>query len=333
MRKRFTFTGKAFFLFTDIHSSAMAAITLIKGHGSENDFFIIDNLEQQFDDRSKSGLSKLLCNRKNILGGADGVLFMEKGRLAPHLMRIFNADGTEALMCGNGMRLAGRWSASQLDTTETTVENVTHLPYRIHLQDNFFKDVFGISILLPPAGLQQDFINNAPPVLQQDIITGFDEKNRYTAITMPNPHIVSFMDTIEDSKLHMIGKEANDNKLVFPQGVNVSWIRVQNDHTIFVSTYERGVGLTNACGTAMIASAVAGVLKGKLPRNETITVQNKGGFIQVTVHDDWSAHMTGNATFNAHYSIAVEGETIHILSHVGSNEQEKYDVLKTAAQS
>lgn len=310
----------------------MAAITLIKGHGSENDFFIIDNLEQRFDDRAKSDLSRILCDRKNILGGADGVLFMEKGRQSPHLMRIFNADGTEALMCGNGMRLAGRWSAGQLDATEVTVENVTHLPYRIRVQEDFFRDVFGISIRFPPAGLEQDFIKGAPAVLQQQAIGGFDEKRAYTAITMPNPHIIAFMQHIDDQELEAAGKAANDNKQLFPQGVNVSWTSVIDDYTIFVSTYERGVGLTNACGTAMVAATVAGVLRGDLPPCETITVRNKGGFIKVTVYEDWSTLMTGNATYNAHYSVAVDGQDqILILSHVTGNEQEKYELLKTAA--
>lgn len=310
----------------------MAALTVIKGHGSENDFFIIDNREQRFDDTAKAAISMLLCNRKNMLGGADGVLFMEKGRYTPHLMRIFNADGTEALMCGNGMRLAGRWSATQLETPAVTVENVTHLPYEVNIQNDFFNEVFGISILFPPAGLQQDFINNNPPLLQQSTIPGFDEAHLYTAVAMPNPHIVSYMDTIDENLLYKAGKTANDDKVIFPHGVNVSWIQLRNSHTIFVNTYERGVGLTNACGTAMIASAIAGVQQGILPAGEIITVQNKGGFIKVMVNADWSTLMTGNATFNAEYAIAIEGDTIHILSHVGSNEQEKYEVLKAAIQ-
>lgn len=305
-------------------------IELIKGHGSENDFFIVDNTSGSLDYAAKKHLSLLLCQRNNLLGGADGVLYMEKGKGAPYQMRIFNADGSEALMCGNGMRLAGRWSAQQLKCDHTTVENVTGLSYNITIDNAFYKNVHAISTVFPPADLEQDFINNTPLHLNNQTIGSFDTARSYTAIAMPNPHIIAYVAAgIDDVMLKAIGEEANSDIGLFPQGVNVSWVQFIDAHTIFVSTYERGVGLTNACGTAMIASAITGVQLGLLSFNEEIKVKNKGGFIKVEVKEDWSSVMTGNATFSNHYTVVVEKEEIVVTSHIATNEQVFYDLLKS----
>jgi diaminopimelate epimerase len=308
----------------------MITINTIKGHGSENDFFIIDNLHAQFDDTQKTHISILLCNRANALGGADGVLFMEKGVNTPHLMRIFNSDGSEALMCGNGMRLAGRWSLEHLQTDTCSVENITHIAYKIGYHSNFHEGVKAVDIHFPSANFTQDFINHSgATTFFNQYLPDVDTSRKYTAIAMPNPHIIASVAHIDDVALDAVGYEANHNKQLFPQGVNVSWMQIINNNTIFVSTYERGVGLTNSCGTAMLASAITGVTQGLLLSETELTIKNKGGFIKALVHQDNATIMTGNATYTAHYTIALDKETLQILSHVATTEQEKYEQAKT----
>lgn len=332
--KRFTFTeDKAFFLLLNNHelnSFPTHHLELIKGHGSENMFFIIDNLNLQWDDNNKKHLTTLLCQKNNVLQGADGVLFMEPGLHTPHLMRIFNADGSEALMCGNGMRLAGRWSLEKLHSQNCTVENVTHLPYSIQRQDNFTPNVYAVELSLPAANLLVDFLHadTKPPFVNQ-VFPTLDPNHTYTAVAMPNPHIIALLqNTINDSQLETIGSLANSQAQIFKDGVNVSWAKVIDPSTLYVSTFERGVGLTNSCGTAMVAATVTACIQNLTDKNANITVLNKGGFITVKVMDDLSAKMTGNATYLAYYSINIEDGNLTILEQENTKEQLAYDLLK-----
>jgi diaminopimelate epimerase len=308
-------------------------IDAIKAHGSENDFFLIDNTSNRFNDEMKCTLAKILSQRSNILNGADGVIFMENGSNTPYKMRIFNADGNEALMCGNGLRIAGRWALAQKNCKVDSIENVTDLPYTITLDENFADGVNAVKIEFPPADLQAQFLlsNHTRPILSIQL-PEIDSVNNYSAVAMPNPHIVSIIPTIDINKLKVVGEKANDKDCpYFVDGVNVSWVKIINNNTIFVNTYERGVGLTNSCGTAMIASTVTGILQGKLSYNTDITVYNLGGFIKVNVNDKLCAVMTGNATYNIFYQLNINEITnqIEVLQSVYTKEQENYNRLKS----
>lgn len=276
------------------------SIPIIKCHGSENTFFLIDenDLPSSFTEENRMKLSQLLCQATAKWEGADGILIMEKGENSAYKMRIYNADGSEALMCGNGMRVAGRWALEQEAKKETVVENVTHLQYHICFDTDYFEHITATSIVFPPANFNAStFINIKSSTLQQEKVPQFYENYKFTAVAMPNPHIVAIVDDMNIKQLETIGKEANKNKDIFPQGVNVSFVRYINDHKIFVATYERGVGLTNACGTAMLAATITVNKENLVPKNEWVMVQNPGGFIKVNIAEDWSTTMIGNANY------------------------------------
>lgn len=305
-------------------------IHLIKGHGSENTFFIIDNMDNRFDDSTKAQYTKVLCNAKHIAGfeNIDGVLFMERGKHNDSLMRIFNADGSEALMCGNGMRLAGRWSLDYFKESTGIVENVTHLPYTVSLQTNFAPQVYGIQITLPTATFDASFIHSqTDKIYLNQTIEGFDTLRSYSTVNMPNPHIIAFVKDIDDNELQRVGQAAQTDVL-FPNSVNVSWVKVIDKKTIFVSTFERGVGLTNSCGTAMMASCITGVRLGLLSFEKTIKVKNKGGYILAEVLHDFSSKMTGNATYLAQYEVLIDHEIVAVLKQEELDEQKYYQALK-----
>lgn len=298
----------------------------IKAHGSQNEFFIIDTRKNNFFTESfRKELAIALCNRSNWLDGADGIVYVDQGMDTAYQMRIFNADGSEALMCGNGMRVMARWVLEQEQAKSLTIENVTNLKYDVKPIDIYFKDVKAVALQMPPAIINSlGIIEHTSGAWINQSIPDFYPEMKFTVVAMPNPHIVAAVDAVDMALLETIGKAANENKAIFPQGVNVSFAQYTNETEIFVATYERGVGLTNACGTAMIASTVTGILLEKLSKNQQISVKNPGGFIQVTINDDYSCEMIGNATYTAEIVLDIDEEDpslFTITSHTELSEE------------
>lgn len=279
----------------------MSPIPIIQCHGSENTFFLINHLDlpENFSMHNRAQLSQLLCRKTTDWEGADGILIMEHSSAMRFRMRIYNADGSEALMCGNGMRIAGRWALEQENTSKTAVENVTGLEYLVEKDRTYYPNIEATTIAFPSANFQaNEFIKGiTSEMFHQKTIPHFQEAYKFTAIAMPNPHIVAIVENIDTEALVIIGTEANKRKDVFPEGVNVSFVQKKGKKHLFVATYERGVGLTNACGTAMIASTITMQLADEIPKVEWIKVQNKGGFIKVRIAEDWSTQMIGNANY------------------------------------
>jgi diaminopimelate epimerase len=311
-------------------------IPYIKGHGSGNDFILIDirsfypplSMEQKRDWAIK------LCNRETSIG-ADGVLFVTDARKGDGCMRIFNADGSEAEMCGNGIRLVGRYVAETAGKKEVLIQNVTALDYPIHHQSDFFEGVEAYQVKLPPASFKPSdipFNTVLDPFIDQPI-PSLSENQRFTALALPNPHLISYVDTIDFNLLESMGKQVNEDKSLFPQGMNLSFVKLLDEKTVFVATYERGVGITNACGTAMCSSVISGIALGKLPVDTTIKVINRGGFIEVKVLSDGYCLMTGNATFEyqSYFHVGEDGAMIvGGEKEVFTLEKSAYDQLVTS---
>lgn len=276
-------------------------IEILKCHGSGNDFILIDKMDYRYDlnDEDKKNLALTLCNRNSGIG-ADGLLMMEDCETADCTMRIFNADGTEADMCANGLRLAGRYISEKKKASHVGIENITQINYSIANEKEIFEKVIGIEVSMPPANFYSADVpvisDNDEMILER--INELDHELSFTAVAMPNPHIISFVNTIDENKLISIGKKANELKSVFPKGVNVSFVKIISLTMIYVATYERGVGITNSCGTAMFASVASAIKNNLLRVDEEIKVINKGGFIKVIVNEDWGGTMYGNATYN-----------------------------------
>lgn len=291
-------------------------INVIKAHGSQNTFFVIDIRNQSFF--SNDVLKKItisLCNPQGLLKGADGVLYIDKGIHSKYKMRIFNADGSEALMCGNGMRIVARWALEESKTSTNIVENITNLVYSVSSNQDFHSDVKGVSIKFPSASLdasqvllstEPNFLNKSIPTLHPDLL--------FTAVAMPNPHIVANVQKIDMDLLALLGKKANEITDIFPAGVNLSFMQQLNANELYVATYERGVGLTNACGTAMIASTLVAILQNKVQRNQLITVKNPGGYVQISIDEQNAATMIGNATYLLEAQIEIDEDEIDVYT-------------------
>jgi len=245
----------------------------------------------------KKQLALFLCDRNSDFG-ADGILYVDNS-VADGKMVIFNADGSEAEMCGNGIRIVARYVAEQLEKPDVVIENTTGIKYPLNFVGDFFTDITAFELSFP----QADFAPASVPInikggkLVNELIPELSTEIKFTALAMPNPHIVGFVDEISEGKLKAIGEKANNLRSILPNGVNLNLGKMISDTSIYVATYERGVGITYSCGTGMFSTTVSAVVNGLVKKGEWITLFNKGGYTKCLVNDDFSGRMIGNASY------------------------------------
>lgn len=279
-------------------------IEILKTHGSYNDFILIDEYSHDygFNDEQRTMLTKVLCDRNTALG-ADGILFVQKSEVADARMRIFNSDGTEPEMCGNGLRCAGRYITELLNRDHAVVETLK-ANLDVQRTENIYGDIQTYEVLIGPVSFDVDSL----PVIHNEkklyntVIPELSPDLSFTAVSMPNPHIITLVNEIDEAQVAAIGKKANELKSVFPKGVNVSFVKDLGNAKIFVQTYERGVGITNSCGTAMSASSLITCLLGINHPENDVTVLNNGGMVRCKVNElketgEYSVKLKGNATY------------------------------------
>jgi diaminopimelate epimerase len=247
-------------------------------HGLGNDFIVIDNRDDKISDTEATALSLRLCKRRFSVG-ADGLLLVSNSTVADVKMRIFNADGSEAEMCGNGIRCFAKYCYENNVTrkNELTVETLAGIK-RIWLtiENQKVKSVMvdmGTPILdrskIPMRGNGTCINEN----LQID-----EEQYRITCLSVGNPHCVVFVDKVDDFPVPMVGPKIENHSL-FPKKTNVEFVQVLNSHELKVRVWERGCGETLACGTGACAAVTAGNLLNKV--SGKVTVHLLGGDLEV----------------------------------------------------
>jgi diaminopimelate epimerase len=273
-----------------------------KCHGSGNDFILIDERQQAryFDADERRQMAQVLCDRQNGIG-ADGILFVQTDKHADGRMVIYNADGSEASMCGNGLRCVARCLA---ETTGLDVMKIATKGgvYDCEKVEHFFEDIDAYSIRIDtvdfdPALFMKGFGHHKVLAEQVDFLPADLE---ISALSVPNPHIVSYRAQPDTALLQAIGTSCNTDKTHFFDGVNVNFFTPISTDEIFVETFERGVGLTNACGTGMLAASLVAHLLHHIPEGKWIKVYNKGGMVHTRVSKEaerYVLELSGNATF------------------------------------
>lgn len=273
---------------------------ILKSQGSGNDFFLIDirGYNGTINRKMKISMAVTLCDRQTEYG-ADGILFVENSPVADGKMIIFNADGSEAEMCGNGIRIVARYIAEDLGKTEVTIENTTGIIYHLHNVSDFFDGVDAYQLEFPQANFKAELvpIKVNSDELKNGLIPSLSDTLKFTAISLPNPHIVAYVDHIDENALKVLGLRANSSPDILPNGVNVNLGKVLDKSTVYVATYERGVGITYSCGTGMFATAITAVNNGYAGFGEWITLFNKGGYTKCMINQDFSGKMIGNASY------------------------------------
>lgn len=286
-------------------------IDILKCHGSGNDFIIIDEMTGtcSFSEEERINLAKELCDRNKSIG-SDGILYIQKSRQADARMRMFNTDGTEAEMCGNGLRCVARYVTEVLDKENVTIETM-----KANLEVAQVEDIFDgmptYEVAIEPVSLSPSTLPLVTDHAEHrdQPIKSLHDNLMFTAVSVPNPHIVTIVNDVDPEQVNEVGKRANVLKDVFPNGVNVSFLKPLGKGKIFVRTFERGVGLTNACGTAMSASSLVSCLAGLNEFHEKILVLNPGGMVQCLVnkdnHGQYFIKLRGNATYEFEATVEV----------------------------
>lgn len=272
-------------------------LTFSKMHGIGNDYIYINCFQETVTDPEK--LSIFMSNVRFGVG-SDGLVLILPSEVADFRMRIFNADGSEAMMCGNATRCVGKYvyEHGMTDKTEVSLETnsgIKYLTFYVNEATNKVDAVkvdMGKAILkpaeIPVANDGDRFI--AKPVVVDGV--SYD----MTCVSMGNPHAVVFLPEIDSLDLEKIGPSFEHHPL-FPNRVNTEFIRVIDDHTLQMRVWERGSGETFACGTGACAAAVASVLNGYCKREQEILIHLRGGDLRIIYHNDESVTMIGPATF------------------------------------
>lgn len=244
-----------------------------KMHGSGNDFILIDSLTGGYSKVDFISFAKKYCSR-NFGIGADGVLVLLPSKKADARMQVINADGSEAEMCGNGIRCAAKY----------IIDNGSSSPIKI-------ETIAGVK-LVEKIGSSYKVGMGIPRIVAATAAVAVGSKNfTATLVDMGNPHCVIFVDNF-DFDWQSAGKAIEYNKM-FPSHTNVEFVRVISPKELEARVWERGAGATLACGTGACASLAAAVANKKSGRKAKLKLP--GGILEVELAVDGHVYMTGPA--------------------------------------
>lgn len=261
----------------------------IKMHGLGNDFVILAGKEACLE--NPSAAARRLCERHFGIG-ADGLVLLLPGGNADIAMRIYNADGSEAEMCGNALRCVARYVVDQEMAAGpvVTVDTKASLKTAELLPGGRVKVNMGAPLLE-----SLDIPVNAPPgQVVGEKIEASGVTYRYTAVSMGNPHCVIFLEPGQEVEVSKAGPILESHNY-FPRGTNVEFCRVKNLREVEVRVWERGAGETLACGTGACAVVVAGMLQGKLERKSAVRLP--GGTLEIEWTPEGPVLMEGPAEY------------------------------------
>ncbi len=271
-----------------------------KMHGIGNDFVMVGCLGKEGDALAEDAQRRaaFLCDRKFGVG-ADGVILILPGQAAPFRMRMFNPDGSEAEMCGNGLRCFAKYVCDRgfaHSETSLVVETGAGL-LRVEAQIGAGGKVNKVRVdmgepVLVPADVPTTLGQGLAPVVNAPLALA-DRTLGVTTVSMGNPHAVVFVDQTATYPVATVGPQVESHP-AFPKRINTEFVEVLSKNEMNFRVWERGAGETLACGTGASAAAVAGVLNGLTERN--VLIHLPGGDLEI----EWSAadnrvYMTGPA--------------------------------------
>ena len=290
-----------------------------KMQAAGNDFILIDDREQRIADEKKGRIARLLCTRRFSVG-ADGVLFLCKptstGTSTPTRsydlrMRVFNADGSEAEMCGNGIRCFARYAYEKGLVRNRRIRVETLAGLIVPEVEDPDEKGFGEGV-----GVGEEVVSirvfMGKPVFERIDEPLFVNEQigevRLTSLSLGNPHAVILVDSFDELDVDTVGKSIESHP-AFPDRTNVDFVMTPMEdikaNEISVRTYERGVGETLSCGTGSTASVLALNELGYINASEPVTVHTRGGDLRVELKEEGGeggAYLIGSA------EVAYEGE-------------------------
>ena len=248
-----------------------------KMHGLGNDYLYY------YGELEKPEYWSIKLSDRHFGIGSDGVITISHSDIADFKMRIFNADGSEAMMCGNGIRCVGKYvyDKGYTDKKELAIETLSGIKYlTLKTENNKVKEVtvdMGKCIVYDPTVLHISY---------GDV--------KVIPVNMGNPHAVTFVEKAEEAPLLTYGKEIEHNSY-FKDGVNAEFVQVIDRNTLRMRVWERGSGVTMACGTGACASVAASIESGFCDKNSDVKVCLDGGDLTIKILTDNTVMMTGPA--------------------------------------
>ncbi len=268
-------------------------VKFTKMHGAGNDYIYVDTLLYSIPD---PGAAAIKWSAPHTGIGSDGLVLIGKPSItsgADFSMRIFNADGSEAMMCGNASRCIGKYLYERklTDKTEIKLETLSGVKtLRLHLAAGGTVESVTVDMLEPRLHVPEQYDESCLGELSASF-----RKFRGTFVSMGNPHFVTFVDDIDTIDIARYGSEM-EHDAAFPQRCNIEFAQVMSDGAIRTRVWERGSGITMACGTGACATAVAAQITGRAQNKSTIKMD--GGTLLIEWNaDDGHVYMTGPAEF------------------------------------
>ncbi len=264
-----------------------------KMHGCGNDYVYINCFEQSVSEPEV--LSTMLSDRRYNVGG-DGIILICKSEVADAKMRIFNKDGSEGKMCGNGIRCVAKYlydTGITENKHNMAIETLSGIKYIDILKSDKIESLVKVNMGnadLNPASIPMIFGKES---VINEPITVNDETYNITCVSMGNPHCVIFYDEVYSAPVKEVGCKISSHQM-FPDGINVEFVSVIDKNNITMRVWERGSGETLACGSGACASVVACVENGFCDKNTDITVHLRGGKLTVNYSDN-GVFLSGNA--------------------------------------
>lgn len=263
-----------------------------KMQGIGNDYVYINAMETKID--NPSAFSKVVSDRHFGIG-SDGLILLLPSTVADVRMQMFNADGSEGKMCGNGIRCVGKL-AYELDICKSETMMVETLSgiktLKLQVEDKRVSSVC-VDMGSPAMEIEKIPVQYTERRMVEAPLTIDDVTYDITCVSMGNPHAVIFTDGIDALDLEKIGPKFEHHPC-FPESVNTEFVEVLGDHQLKMRVWERGSGETLACGTGACATVVAACLTKRCPRNEDVEVQLRGGSLLIRWDND-RVWMTGPA--------------------------------------
>lgn len=263
-------------------------------HGAGNDYIYVNCFEEKIDDRSKTAIK---VSDRHFGIGSDGLICIDPSEVADCKMDMYNADGSQGKMCGNGVRCVAKFAYDNgiAKKDEIAVETLSGIKY--------------IKVAVKDGKVYEATVNMGEPILKPcDVPAKFDgetavgvpldvngKEYTVTLVSMGNPHCITYVDDVHAIEIEKTGP-LFENHEKFPERINTEFIKVVSPELLEMRVWERGSGETLACGTGACASVVASVLNGYCKKDTLVTVKLLGGELKIKwSSEDNKIYMTGPA--------------------------------------
>ncbi|GAA0355949.1 diaminopimelate epimerase [Bacillus horti] len=284
-------------------------IRFTKMHALGNNYIYVNQIEENIPEEFMKPLAIAVSNVQTGIG-SDGLILICDSNHAAIRMRVFNSDGSEAKNCGNGLRCVARYAYEKglVQNTSFTIETLGGI-VTAHVQV-LGDTVNSISIDMGEPRLRKGEIpmldsGSAEDLATHSVIELEGQVYSFTGVSMGNPHAVFFVEDVKSAPVDTLGPQIEKHPM-FPEGTNVEFVSPVSNNELDFRVWERGSGITYACGTGACAAVVAAILHGKFEKGKAVTVHLLGGDLEILWGQDDHVWMTGPAEYICHGEYAFE---------------------------